>query len=86
LVADYFAACVLMPKKLVKRRFGEGLRTASQLAAEFGVSPVAMQYRLHQLGLLERYRRCVHGDRPLPDFKGYFRRAWAPEALQVIGV
>src|SRR5207248_3291062 len=24
LVADYFAACVLMPKRLVKRRFGEG--------------------------------------------------------------
>jgi len=55
LAADYFAACVLMPKRLVKRLWGQGVQHPKELAAAFGVSDVAMRYRLQQLGLTERY-------------------------------
>ena len=57
-VADYFAASFLMPRRLVKRRYFEGLRDTGDLAAEFGVSPHAMRYRLDQLGLVGRVPRC----------------------------
>lgn len=58
--ADYFAACVLMPKLYVKRHWGQGPRTVSAMARRFEVSPQAMKYRLSQLQLLdEPSRRCV---------------------------
>lgn len=57
-VCDYFAACLLMPKKLVKRAWGEGLRDAQALATYFDVSPQAMHIRLQTLGLIERPDRC----------------------------
>ena len=56
--ADYFAACVLMPKMLVKRHWGRGPRTVTQMAELFGVSRKAMAYRLEDLGLLLDSRRC----------------------------
>jgi len=57
-VADYFAACVLMPKRVVKRRWGEGIQNVDELAAELRVSPAALRYRLDQLGLTQRSARC----------------------------
>jgi Zn-dependent peptidase ImmA (M78 family) len=75
LVADYFAACLLMPKRLVKRRYGEGLRDVSDLAAEFDVSEVAMRYRLQQLGLLDRTFRGEQAYRSIDNLNGYCRRA-----------
>jgi len=59
-VCDYFAACLLMPKRLVKRLWGEGLREP-ELCQAFIVSPQAMRIRLITLGLIEQPRRC---DRP----------------------
>jgi len=56
--ADYFAACVLMPKMYVKRHWGRGPRTLTSMAETFGVSPAAMKYRLDQLGLADEPRRC----------------------------
>jgi Zn-dependent peptidase ImmA (M78 family) len=85
LVADYFAACVLMPKRLVKRRFGEGMREVGELAAEFGVSVAAMRYRLHQLRVIDRPERRPHGYQLPPDVRSYFRRAWTTEAIAVYG-
>lgn len=58
ITADYFAACVLMPKLLVKRYWGQGPRTITALAKRFGVSAQAMSYRLDQLGLSEPKQRC----------------------------
>ena len=58
-VADYFAACVLMPKRLVKRAWGEGIQRKSDLAALFDVSPRAIDVRLAQLGLTEPRSRCA---------------------------
>lgn len=64
--ADYFAACVLMPKRLVKRLFGQGHQSVSDLAACFGVSEVAMAFRLRQLGLSEPVPRCSYQARGGP--------------------
>lgn len=57
--ADYFAACVLMPKLYVKRHWGQGPRNLLALARTFEVSPAAMRYRLDQLGLTTDPRRCA---------------------------
>jgi len=52
--ADYFAACLLMPKAWVKRAFyDEGDRDPRILARAFQVSTAAMRFRLDQLGLFE---------------------------------
>lgn len=52
--ADYFAACLLMPRAWIKRCFyDEGFRDPRVLARRFGVSTPAMRYRFDQLGLLE---------------------------------
>jgi Zn-dependent peptidase ImmA (M78 family) len=52
--ADYFAACLLMPKAWLKRCFyDEGFRDSRVLARRFDVSAPAMRYRFDQLGLLE---------------------------------
>jgi len=52
--ADYFAACLLMPRVWVKRAFyDEGIRSELALARRFQVSVAAMRVRLDQLGLYE---------------------------------
>ncbi len=79
-VADYFAACALMPRVIVKRRFVQGLHDVSDLAAEFGVSPQAMRRRLEHLGLRGRTPRCDYPYRGTQDFTGYFRRSRVLEA------
>jgi predicted transcriptional regulator len=62
-VADYFAACLLMPKRVVKRLWGERHQDILRLSETLQVSPAALRYRLDQLGLTERPSRC---DRPMP--------------------
>ena len=57
-VADYFSACALMPKRLVKRHYCSGVQRPEALAYLFGVSRQAMSYRLNQLGLTDPPRRC----------------------------
>jgi Zn-dependent peptidase ImmA (M78 family) len=52
LVADYFAACALMPKRLIKRVFCEGTTNTRELADLFDVSEKAMRVRLDALGLV----------------------------------
>jgi Zn-dependent peptidase ImmA (M78 family) len=57
-VADYFAACLLMPKRVVKRLWFEGPQSIERLVEKLKVSPTAVRYRLDQLGLTEKPRRC----------------------------
>lgn len=57
-VADHFAGCLLMPKRLMKRLWGEGHQDPHELADLFQVTPAAVSFRLDQLGLTERRRRC----------------------------
>lgn len=56
---DYFAGCVLMPKQLMKRAWGQGIQQPAKLAEQFDVSPRAAEVRLAQLGLAEPVDRCA---------------------------
>ena len=75
-VADHFAACLLMPKRLVVRAWCSGEQDLTQLAELFVVSTEAMSRRLATLGLsdqrLPRPLRCSRGMRrslrPAPAF------------------
>ena len=48
-----------MPKRLMKRAWGQGVQRPSQLAKRFEVSPRAIDVRLAQLGLVEPRDRCA---------------------------
>lgn len=65
-VADYFAACALMPRSLVKRVWGQGHQDIDELAVQFGVSRQAMQYRIDQLKLTEPRPRCGYRQSAAP--------------------
>ncbi len=54
--ADYFAGCVLVPKKFLKRAWGNGIQKVTDLAHLFRVSEVAIEVRLRQTGLVD----CSH--------------------------
>lgn len=56
-VADYFAGCVLMPRRLVKKAWGDGCQSVYRLANRFDVSDQAMQFRLDQIGLTDPSKR-----------------------------
>ncbi len=56
---DYFAGCVLMPKQLMKRAWGNGIQQPEALAEHFDVSPRAAEVRLAQLGLSDPVDRCA---------------------------
>lgn len=58
-ICDSFAASLLMPRRWVKRAWFAGRQDVAELAWFFEVSPQAMRYRLHQLGLLEPLPRCA---------------------------
>ena len=58
-VADYFAACVLMPKAWVKSAFCNETQSVEALADMFQVSQKAMSFRLSQLGLTISADRCA---------------------------
>lgn len=69
-VADYFAACLLMPKRVVKRLWCEGPQNIQGLADKLRVSPAALRYRLDQLGLTERPVRCLPAKRSFSSTRG----------------
>lgn len=50
-IAEYFAGCVLMPKRWVKTAFYGGLQRTAELADYFDVSERAIEVRLMQLGI-----------------------------------
>lgn len=50
-LAGYFAACVLIPKRDLKRAWVSGVQRIDQLAEYFGVSESAMEIRLKETGL-----------------------------------
>jgi hypothetical protein len=57
-VADYFAACVLMPRRVVKSLWYGGHQNATRLAEMLGVSSRAIRFRLEQLGVADPMPRC----------------------------
>ena len=52
-VADHFAACLLMPSRMVEKAWGIPIRGLQELAGLFGVSEDAMQIRLRTIGLVD---------------------------------
>jgi Zn-dependent peptidase ImmA (M78 family) len=58
-VADYFAACLLMPKKVVKRLWCQGNQDIARLSKMLSVSPRALRFRLDQLGMVDPPGRCL---------------------------
>ncbi|GAB3304812.1 ImmA/IrrE family metallo-endopeptidase [Epidermidibacterium keratini] len=74
--ADYFAGCALVPKRELKRAWGNGLQRPEQLAEHFGVSIQAIEVRLDQTGLSRVVDhvlapRCA---RPIYTPRGYRQR------------
>jgi len=90
-VAEYFAGCVLMPKRWLKAAFGSGIQHPAELAELFDVSARAIEVRLCQIGLtapderapeIPRYRLQV---RPRP--RRYYRPFslnWTPAAAEEV--
>lgn len=58
IVCDYFAGCLLVPKKWLRTAWMSGIQTEPELAKLFNVSREAIHTRLSQTGLIERARRC----------------------------
>lgn len=75
--ADNFAACLLMPKRWVKKAWGEGHQRVSDLSELFDVSPQAMRLRLQNLGLLSAARRHEQRQDDLPPAS--YRRLARPQ-------
>lgn len=67
--ADYFAGCLLVPKKLLKRAYYGGLQRTADLADLFQVSEAALTVRLRQTGIVEPAARCTPASAP-------FSRTW----------
>jgi Zn-dependent peptidase ImmA (M78 family) len=74
-ICDYFAACLLMPKMLVRRAWTTGgdNQDPAELAHLFGVSQVAMEIRLQELGLIEAKYRCRQDGRSSRPMRRYYR-------------
>jgi len=51
MIADYFAGCVLIPKRLLTAAYYDGIQRPADLAQLFDVSREAIQVRLRQVGL-----------------------------------
>ena len=58
-VCDYFAACLLMPRRWLKQAWAEGVRDQHMLSRRFGVTPQAVKVRLLQVGLIEPTAWCL---------------------------
>jgi Zn-dependent peptidase ImmA (M78 family) len=58
IVCDYFAGCLLVPKKWLRTAWTSGMQTEPELAKLFNVSPEATRTRLSQTGLIPRTSRC----------------------------
>lgn len=58
-ICDYFAGCLLMPKRWLMSDWCSGRQNIERLAGRYHVSRAAMRVRLAQLGLLAQVPRCT---------------------------
>jgi Zn-dependent peptidase ImmA (M78 family) len=56
---DYFAACLLMPRRWLRQAWADGECDVQALARRFGVTPKAIRLRLLQVGLIEPTSHCL---------------------------
>jgi Zn-dependent peptidase ImmA (M78 family) len=59
LACEYFAACLLMPGRWLRRAWAQGTRDPRTLARRFGVTQAAVKVRLLQLGLIDPTDLCL---------------------------
>jgi Zn-dependent peptidase ImmA (M78 family) len=80
IVADYFAGCVLMPKRLLKAAYCDGIQRPADLAELFDVSEAAVHVRLDQIGLTEQVPRTQptyrYQARRAKLSRRYYRSSW----------
>jgi predicted transcriptional regulator len=57
-ICDYFAGCLLMPKRWLLSDWCSGRQNIERLSQRYHVSRAAMRVRLNQLGLLAPTPRC----------------------------
>jgi len=57
-VCDYFAGCLLVPKRWLRAAWTSGIQAPVALARLFDVSTAAIDTRLSQTGLNQRSSRC----------------------------
>ncbi|HWJ98260.1 MAG TPA: recombinase family protein, partial [Acidimicrobiales bacterium] len=73
--ADYFAACLLMPKVAIRRAWCAGIQDLDDLSERFMVSTPAIQRRLVDLGLTDRMRsrryQCARPSRALTPARAF---------------
>jgi hypothetical protein len=62
-ICNYFAACLLMPKRWLTSDWCSGRQDIERLAQRYRVSRQAMEVRLSQLGLLAPTPRCMGAER-----------------------
>jgi Zn-dependent peptidase ImmA (M78 family) len=62
--ADHFAACLLMPKRWLKREWFAHHQNATLMARRYAVSPRALNVRLWHLGLNTAPQRCPRTSTP----------------------
>jgi len=77
-LAEYFAGCVLMPKRWLKSAFYAGVQQTDDLAALFHVSPRAVEVRLCQLGLQNLAEKKPQGTRYRLQTADWHRRDGSP--------
>jgi Zn-dependent peptidase ImmA (M78 family) len=63
--ADYFAGCLLVPRKFLKSAWEDGVQTTGELAEIFQVSEYTIGNRLRQIGLVHPHH-LRHLPSPLP--------------------
>ena len=82
--ADYFAGCLLVPRRLLKRAWGNGIQRPAELARLFQVSQQAIKVRLRQTGLIEDRARWSgrHAARPDGAAGKTTRKGFAPLRLE----
>jgi hypothetical protein len=81
--ADYFAACLLLPRSWVEGAWIRGMHDVAQLAALFQVSPIAMSKRVGHLGLRRRFNIEDDGLSSKLGVVRYFRVTPAPQRTNV---
>ena len=82
MIADYFAGCVLVPKRVLATAYYDGIQYPADLAQLFDVSKEAIQVRLAQVGLAESGR--AHQPLALNRPSARVAKFWRFQAKEVV--
>jgi Zn-dependent peptidase ImmA (M78 family) len=80
IVADYFAGCVLIPKRQLAAAYYDGIQRPADLAQLFDVSKEAIQVRLAQIGLANTSAQHHRAPHPARRASRYYRISYISSA------